>query len=115
MSLEMMVYISLAGISMLYSIHAVSAYHQRSSQSISGYEYSNFVEAINTAILGNYSSISLYVPQGMCGGSLNGSSIDTGIGRLYFVETVRISATLACSPGLQRANLSYHQGYATIE
>ena len=43
MSLEMLAYISIAGISMLYSIGAISAYYLKINQSLGDYGYSNFV------------------------------------------------------------------------
>jgi hypothetical protein len=113
MSLEMLAYISMAGISLLYSISAVSAYYPRINQSLGEYGYSNFVEAINTAILSNDSSMTLHVPGGMCDSQLNGSVLDTRYGTFYFVEDVRTDGNLTCD-GTEKVSMSYGQGYVTI-
>ena len=114
MSLEMLAYIAMAGISLLYSISAVSAYYPRMNQSLGDYDYSNFVESINTAILNNDSSVALYVPEGLCGSQLNGSTLDTKYGIFYFVEEVRMHGNLTCSAGMEEVSMAYGQGYVTI-
>ena len=94
---EMLAYIAIAGISLLLLISAVSAYYPRMNQSLGDYDYSNFVESINTAILNNDSSVALYVPEGLCVSQLNGSTLDTKYGIFYFVEEVRMHGNLTCS------------------
>ena len=66
MSLEMLVYVLLAGISMVYSLSLVSRYYAGSAKASASYEYANFAEAINTALMNGASAVSLYVPAGMC-------------------------------------------------
>ena len=114
MSLEMLAYISIAGISILYSIGAISAYYLRINQSLGDYAYSNFVESINTAILSNESSIALTVPSGICGSRLNGSAFDTKYGTFYFVENVKFGSNLTCNIGAEKVGIDYGQGYVTI-
>ena len=114
MSIEVLAYISIAGISLLYSISAVSAYYLRINQSLGDYGDSSFVESINTAILSNYSSITTIVPAVICGSRLNGSSLHTNYGTFYFVEDVRLSVGFNCSKGTERISIFYGQGYVTI-
>lgn len=114
MSLEMLAYVSIAGISILYSIGAISAYYVRLNQSLGYYGYSNFVEAVNTAILANYSSVSLYIPQGVCGLQVNGSDLNTKDGVFYFAQDVRMSKNLTCRTGAQHVDIYYGQGYAMV-
>ena len=114
MSLEMLAYIAMAGISLLYSISAVSAYYPRINQSLGDYDYSSFVESINTAILNNDGSVTLYVPEGMCGSQLNGSTLGTRYGIFYFVEEVRMGGNLTCNTGTEKVSMVYGQGYVTM-
>lgn len=114
MSLEMLTYVSIAGISILYSIGAISSYYSRVNQSLGYYGYSNFVEAVNTAILDNYGSVSLYIPQGMCGLQVNGSDLNTKYGVFYFVQDVRMSKNLTCRPGAQYVDIYYGQDHVTV-
>lgn len=113
-SLEVIAYVSIAGISLLYSVSSVSAYYLRANQSLGYYGYSELAESINTAIMGNYSSAEIYIPAGMCGLPQNGSSLDTRYGVFSLVEDVRISSNLTCSPGMQKVGIEYGQGYAEI-
>ena len=110
MSLEMLAYVAIAGISILYSLGAVSSYYLRVNQSLGDYGYSSFVESINTAILGNYSSITLNVPEGLCNSEPNGSELDTRYGAFYFVEDVRLLGNLSCGQGTRKASIHYGQG-----
>jgi hypothetical protein len=114
MSLEMLAYISMAGISLLYSISAISAYYPRMNQSLGYYAYSSFAESINTAILSNDSSVTLYVPGGMCDSPLNGSVLDTRYGTFNFVEEVRAGGNLTCNAGIEKVGMAYGQGYVTL-
>ena len=114
MSLEMLAYISLAGISMLYSARAISAFYSGFNQSVMGYEYAVFSSQINTAILNNYSSLRAYVPYGFCPSGINGTEIDTKYGKVYFTEYVKESGNSICGPGTEHINLSYSYGYVKI-
>lgn len=114
MSLEMLAYISLAGISILYSAQAISSFYSGFNQSIIGYEYAKFSEQINTAILDNYSSLSTYVPYGLCPTGINGSEVDTKYGKVYFAEYVIENGSKICGPGAERINLSHYYGYVRI-
>ncbi len=115
MSLEVLAYISIAGISMLYSMGAISAYYLRVNHSLDNYGYSNFVESINTAILSNDSSVTLNVPGGICSSRLNGSALDTKYGTFYFVEDVKLGSSLTCNTGAEKVSIDYGQGSVTIE
>ncbi len=114
MSLEMLAYISLAGISLLYSARAIGTFYSGFNQSIIGYEYATFSEQVNSAILDNYSSLSTYVPYGFCPNGINGSEVGTKYGKVYFSEYVRESGDKICGPGTERINLSYDYGYVEV-
>ncbi len=114
MSLEVLVYVFLAGVSIVYSLSLVSGYYSRESAQASSYEYSNFAEAINLALMNGASAVGLYVPPGLCNSTSTPDSIGTRYGRLYFAEPVRISAALLCSPGNARANITQDAGYFVV-
>lgn len=114
MSLEMLAYISIAGISLLYSARAMGTFYSGANQSVIGYEYSAFSQQINTAILGNYTSVNAYVPYGFCPNGINGSEISTKYGKIYFVSDVRETGSVLCGPGQERVNITYHYGYAQV-
>ena len=114
MSLEMLAYISIAGISMIYSARAISTFYSGFNQSIIGYEYATFSDQVNTAILNNYSSLRAYVPYGFCPSGINGTEFDTKYGKVYFAEYVMESGNVICGPGAERINLSYYYGYVRM-
>ena len=114
MSLEMLAYLSLAGISMAYSVGLIHSYYGSVNKSLSHYEYYGFVQSINTAVLGGYGSVNLYVPEGMCNATVNGDELNTLYGRFYFVRYVTISKGVLCSYGNALAYLSYNQSLVSV-
>jgi len=114
MSLEVLVYVFLAGISIVYSLSLVSGYYSRESAQASSYEYSNFAEAINIALMNGASAVDLYIPPGLCNSTQTSDSMETSHGKLYFAEPVRISYALLCSPGNARANITQDAGYFVV-
>lgn len=115
MSLEMLAYLAIAGISLVLSLAYLSNYYVREGQSVAGYEYSDFVEAINIALMNGASAINIFVPEGLCNSTISGTSLITGNGRFEFVEPVRLSQRLKCLSGSTEANLSYKNGYVSVD
>ncbi len=115
MSLEMLAYISIAGISMAYSIGMVNSYHGEINRSVMMYEYSGFVNGLDTAMLEGARSVSLYVPEGMCNSTAAGNELKTGYGMFYFVDTVWMNASAICSQGYKQLQLSYNGTGVMVE
>ncbi len=109
MSLEMLAYLAIAGLSMLYSAKAVSMYYSNASGSMESYGYSRFVEAINTAILQGDGSASVSIPAGLCNSTLSGDQIKTPKGSFYFVRAVEIGKAVLCSSGFENVSIEYGQ------
>jgi hypothetical protein len=114
MSLEMMAYIALAGISMLYCAVAVARYSVQLGRYAAYYSYSEFSQAISTAIMGHAGDVSVYVPAGMCNSTVSGSELRTRYGSFYFPERVSISGNLTCSIGNSDASITYANGSADV-
>lgn len=114
MSLEVLVYVSLAGVSIVYSLSLVSGYYSKGVGVAASYEYSNFAEAINLALMNGASAVSLYVPVGLCNSTATADSMDTKYGTLYFAEPVVISKSVLCSRGSIEANITHDSGYSEV-
>ena len=114
MSLEVLAYIAVAGIPLIYSVSAISSYRASVNQSLNYYSYSSFASAINTAVLGRYDYVYLQVPHGICGIKVNGSSFSIGYWTFYLAETVRINGSLLCSAGMAGASIYYGTGNVSI-
>ena len=114
MSLEVLVYVLLAGVSLVYSISLVSGYYASSARAASSYEYSNFVEAINMALMNGASAVSLYVPNGVCNSTETRDSIAVANDTLYFAEPVSIRRSLLCKTGTAEANITQRSGYFEV-
>lgn len=110
MSLEMLAYISIAGISIMYSVNAVTVYYQRINGSMDAYGYFGLAESINTAILQNAASVTAYVPAGLCNSTIDGSELTTTNGKVYFIKEIQASMGVLCGPGTRRLNISYGGG-----
>jgi hypothetical protein len=114
MSLEMLAYIALAGISLLYSVGAAHHYLESASGYISSYSYSEFADSISTALLQKSSHFNIYVPSGICNSTINGSSLMLGGNSYQLPERVSVQDGFLCQPGPHEADAQYYPGYAYI-
>ena len=114
MSLEMLAYLSLAGLSILYSAKAVSEYYSSANGSLASFGYSSFVEAVSTAILQDADHAAISVPAGLCNSTISGDELKTSKGDFYFVREVQISKSVMCSPGQQNISIGYLQGSISV-
>jgi hypothetical protein len=111
--LELLVYLALAGLSFAFALHAVSGATAGTASDIHSFEIAQFVDYVNTALLGGGSfSAELYLPVGLCNSTISGSSLVTGYGRFYFVGRVAAQKGVLCPDGTY-ALLGFHMENGT--
>ncbi len=107
MSFEMLLYMSLSGIAILFAAHMVAAGEPGFQKALGSYEASAFVQAINDNIAqGDFARpLQVQVPSGLCGASSQGGALQTQYGSFEFITDVEIGANVLCSPGAGQVEL----------
>lgn len=101
LSLELLLYLALAGLSFAVALHAVSGSMAKISNGIGAFEVSQFVDTINSHLFaGSQFSIKLYLPQGLCNSTVSGASITTRYGAFVFVAPVAVQQGALCPDGV---------------
>jgi hypothetical protein len=100
LSLELLVYVALAGLSFALAIGAVSKAWTSLGKSAYAFELSQFADAINAALLSSGSfSETLYLPPGLCGAASHRNTLETEYGSIYFVYAINASPQVFCPDG----------------
>jgi len=100
LSLELLVYVALAGLSFALAIGAVSKAWTSIGKSAYAFELSQFADAINAALLSSGSfSETLYLPPGLCGAAPHGNMLETAYGSIYFAYAINASPQAFCPDG----------------
>ena len=100
MSLELMLYASLAGLSFVFVLGAAAKGLSRISSGAEAIEASGFADTLNAALLaGGTTEFSAFVPRGMCNATVSGPVLSYGAGRLYLAEPLRMSGSPLCPDG----------------
>jgi hypothetical protein len=95
-----MLYLSLAGLSFLFAVGAVSGAYAGLRSSVSSFEISQFVNALNSAMLsGSSFSGNLFVPGGLCSSTLQGNEIFTAYGVYYLEKAASFGPGALCPDG----------------
>lgn len=106
LSLELLLYVALAGLSFAFAIGAVSRAWSGLGGSEGAFEMTQLADTINTALLQNGAfSGTVYLPTGMCAANASGNALTTPHGALYFIDVVNTTSTTFCPDGTY-ANLS---------
>lgn len=101
LSLELLLYISLAGLSLAFALGAASGAMVKVGNEIGSFEISQFVNRINTLLLTESSAqFSAYLPRGLCSSSASGSLLATRYGNFYFTQRVNAQAETFCPDGV---------------
>lgn len=103
-SLELLIYMALAGASLAASMPWVAKELSNANQQRSAYETLQFVESINLAIMQGSAQLGVFVPEGLCSASVNGTELETRSGNFFFLEPV--TATNAFCPDNTDAELA---------
>ncbi|MGC9156778.1 MAG: hypothetical protein ACP5GD_01150 [Candidatus Micrarchaeia archaeon] len=113
LSLELLIYLSLASSAALASMVAFSKMLSDASSIASAYAIEEFVSSLNSALIFGNKSASLYIPKGMCTAKISGQSIIIGNSTYALVEPIQGNAF--CPDGIEATlNITYFNGYALI-
>ncbi len=115
LSLELMIYASLAGISLLYAASLASSDSSGIRNAVSSYQTGVLVEAINDRVMaGAPGALQVYAPQALCGYPVNGSVLKTAYGSYYFITVVNASSQVFCG-GSETLSITQINGAVRIE
>lgn len=91
-SVELLIYLSLAGLSFLSCVTLLKSFYPNLLNSIDSYELSNFVSSVNLGLLSEraFTNFSFYLPKNFC--NVSSSSLN-----LNFVKPVFIARSPTCS------------------
>jgi len=114
MSLELMLYASLAGLSFVFVLCAVPRESARIGNATGELAASQFVNSLNAELVkGAPGEFTLLVPQGLCNSTVSGAKLlYEGIG-LYFVEPLSLSGRPLCPDGAPASFKLVYNGTAT--
>jgi hypothetical protein len=94
LSLEFLMYLSLAGIGMFYVLLLIAGYHSTVSETISQYKYSEFMSILAQAMYSNSGEFEAAVPQQLC---MPGNSLITPKSSGYYLpEDLRLYTGSVC-------------------
>jgi hypothetical protein len=89
LSLELLVYIALAGISLSFALSEAAKASAGTGNKIHLSEIAQFVNALNEGLMGgNSTSFRIFVPQGLCTSNVTGDLLSTQYGSFYLVESL---------------------------
>ncbi|MDE1874204.1 MAG: hypothetical protein KGI04_03750 [Candidatus Micrarchaeota archaeon] len=102
LSLELLLYAALAGLSLLFALGAVGEAGGRLGESVASFQISQLVYALNSAMLnGGQSSGSFYLPAGLCGATISGDVLHDYGHDFYLSSAANASPGLFCPDGVQ--------------
>ncbi len=99
-SIEFLLYMSLASIGLLFSILIVSGGLSRIIYAVNYYEIEKFVGVINSYNGQQGGLISVYLPRGLCNATYEGHYVHTEYGTFYLADRIVISKKTACDFGI---------------
>ncbi|MEM0147064.1 MAG: hypothetical protein QXR85_00170 [Candidatus Micrarchaeaceae archaeon] len=100
LSLEFLIYVGLAGVSLAIVGAAIPALLGKANAYASSYAAASFVNAVNTALISGNATVSAYLPMGLCNSSAKGDVLETQWGTFYFVAPLLVGDAL-CPSGMQ--------------
>ncbi len=106
LSLELLVYVALAGISLAFALSAAAAPLAKAGYELRAYGIAQFVDEINSALLQHeYGSGFFYLPSGLCPSSVQGNELVTAYGEFALAGPVAAYGSVFCPDGMV-ANMS---------
>lgn len=100
MSLELMLYASLAGVSLVFALGEAASYSARIANGTASFEASQFVNSLNAKLVGGGpGEFTLFVPRGMCNSTVSGTELSYGGAELYLAEPLALSGDPLCPDG----------------
>jgi hypothetical protein len=114
MSLELMIYASLAGLSLVFALAAAAKESARIGNDTSAFEASQFVNSLNAEIIGGSTGkFTLFVPHGLCNSTFSGAELIYGGTWLYLAEPLAFSGRPLCPDGAPASFELAYNGTAT--
>ncbi len=95
LSLEFLLYLSFAGLSLLLAgkvISAMSSSYESLASYLSIYQ---FVNAINSAIIEGNESVHVFIPEALCNSSISNGAIVYNGNKFQFAESIKIQGALS--------------------
>lgn len=100
MSLELMLYIALAGLSMVGALAILRSGGAAASSYGNRYKAYEFAESVNYAAeSGSGKPVQVSLPAGMCNSTMQGSALSTQYGTFYLVPGIYINTSALCPAG----------------
>jgi len=113
LSLELLIYIALVSSAALASMLAFSRIVSSANSMASAYSIKQFISSLNAALILGNSSLSIFIPAGMCGASVSGQSLKVGNASYELVEPIEGNAF--CPDESQAIlNITYSNSYALL-
>jgi hypothetical protein len=116
LSLEIILYLSLAGLSFLFAISTASRASAGEGVEARAFGTAQFVNAVNAELIkGSSAGFSVFLPDGLCSSTLSGSSLLTPSGVFHFYEKVSATPNTLCPDGSYASfAMSYGENGASL-
>jgi hypothetical protein len=116
LSLELLVYLSLAGLSFLFAISAANRASASTAISVQRFEISQFANSVGGEVAaGSAASFSAFVPKGLCNATLGEGALITSVGTFYLPMRIYAPEGTFCPDGTYaRLEVSYEEGEAAL-
>ena len=98
-SFELLIYLTLAGLSTVFALAVLAARWPGIVKSIDSYSVSSFVSSVNGKIAAGATAFSLYVPPGLCNSTIVGDEIRTEYGTYYLDSAASAESGIFCPGG----------------
>ncbi|MDE1850569.1 MAG: hypothetical protein KGH54_02115 [Candidatus Micrarchaeota archaeon] len=114
--MEFLIYLSLAGVSLLFATGILSAAAPGLRNSMDYYMTSTLIGGINDAVLSGSSGsdISGFLPLGICNSSISGDTLSTNYGEFSLIGGIVVAPGSFCPDG-QMAKFSIQYNAGNIE
>ncbi|MCL5239638.1 MAG: hypothetical protein M1286_04190 [Candidatus Marsarchaeota archaeon] len=100
LSLELLLYLALAGLSLAAAIGAVAKAEAGMGNGIASFELEQFSSMVDAGLLENGSfTANTYIPAGLCDSVVYGNELETAHGTLYFAYQLNVTHSAFCPDG----------------
>ncbi len=115
LSFELMLYMAMAGISMLISLRLLASYEAYMRSSMGRYAIATFVENTEEAVENGAYSFAEYVPAGLCNATSGPGIIHTQYGAFYLSSGILIKMPIChVGSGIMTASFNAGLGYVVV-
>ena len=116
LSLELMLYVTLAGLALLFALSTIAKVSARINSGLQTFEVSQFVNDINNALTSNDSAlVDVFLPRGLCNSTASGSALETPYGTLYLASRLYVAANTFCPDDVYASfKISYNSSDAYL-